>query len=83
MVNLCVCVCAVRGVEGARQQEMDGWCVSCRQTADRPARGILQGVWNSHSLSVCPAAKHKRVYVHVCAHTHEHTQSCFTTTASG
>lgn len=48
---------------------MDGWCVSCRQTADRPARGILLGVWNSHSLSVCPAAKHKCVYVHACAHT--------------
>lgn len=66
MVSLAVCV---RGERRGQQQEMDGWCVSCRQTADRPARGILQGVWNSHSLSVCPAAKHKCVYVHACAHT--------------
>lgn len=69
---VCVGVCVVKGVEGARQQEMDGWCVSCRQTADRPARGILQGVWNSHSLSVYPAAKHKRVYVYARTHTHAH-----------
>lgn len=67
-------MCVVRGAEGARQREMDDWCVSCRQTADRPARGILQGVWNSHSLSVCPAAKTVYIYVEVhgraCSHTH-------------
>lgn len=64
-----------------RQQEMDGWCVSCRQTADRPARGILQGVWNSHSLSVWPAAKHERVCVCARARTHvfleKYTCICF------
>ena len=53
---------------------MDGGCVSCRQTADRPARGILQGVWNSHSLSVCPAAQNC-VYMYKCTHTHTPTNA--------
>lgn len=83
MVNprACVRVCVCRGSRGwggfGRQAAGDGWlvCVSCRQTADRPARGILQGVWNSHSLSVWPAAKRKRLCVcaqvlEPCARTH-------------